>query len=1461
VLVSGVGLDSGSRAAAQAGSGEVVAQTDDSVPARQVKMFGAAPSEAPGETWGIGQVGEEARESWLPVRYTDESGWSVGQILAADGQPPSSPFKPDNSPLAGEMTPTGAGALLGSTPVEVEGEESRRQVLLVRNGGGSFQEVPAPPSEGEAAVLKPGESLFSEARAPLLVALDEGGGRAGALVVPVNRGKSEVLEDGVLHWDGSAWTREPIELPKSSEERKEFRVLAIGASSAGNAWLLAQLPQQADPGQVALFRRHPGSGSATWKPVAPAPGAAPGAALTAIGEPFTVTGVGEPPTTLAQVLTVTADGLWIDGERSDEALRATMFFRPASEDSDSGQVLATWCNAPAGDPPCTYGLPDEENAPPLPGAASRSFAWAGGAAPYGDRVITGLREGVSLRLEGSAFARVLALGGVDVGASRGAAFASPLEGWLGTEGMPLHLTTHALANRLAPYPVPFRHALLAIASQPGAPVGDPNSEALAVGDQGEVARYLPGQGWQPESLIGAGGRPATPRLRAVAWPTPMRAYAVGDVGQMWLWRGETGLWEPDPAAPRNFRGNLLGVAFDPANPARGYAVGQQGLLLRYGKSWIQEALPTEVQGVDFMSVAFAGSEAMVAFQSVPPGAAGTARVSGGLLINDGSGWRVDRTATAPLGPGGQPVAVAALPDGGAALSGVDSAGEPMVVERESTGASWHATAPYPGVSVPSSLALFREGGALRAVTSGALGGAAGASESPPPPGFPPKFVRPLAPGVGYVRRQTSDGWSDEEHDRNEIGPTVGEWKNYDLPYRPDPIAAVVLNPSGATGWAVGGETGAGGLDTADIARYPAGSAPAAPVGQAPISAAEGTAAFAIGGGAQCAAPCADRADAGIGPDMWLQTALTQAATIAGVRGFFYTGPRVTSGETTTGKKSFRPPFRREYARYAALLGSSPLPAFAAAAPNSDGAEGAGECLFEQAFAAFPAPFGGAPASSGFLPAGRSGESCGSGAQPAYYALDSTGAGGTVRIVVLDDVADVGPTQRAWLAEELAQARSASEPAVVIGSADINAQLASASAATASAAAAEARTLLEGGASAYFFDEPEHNVALPLRVGGESIPTFGSGTLGYSDFLSARRRDFTGHSGFLIAQVQTSARDPVTNRAPVSVRLIPNIGELALEAKDGVLLRRSQTALFDALARRPRAGCLANAEETSCTTDPYIPIPANCTGAPCAAGIFPEYSFTSSRTDIGDFVEPNLASPDPRAVLLGANEKPIEDSASGLFCAYNAGTTVATLSAGGLSASLTITVQAGSVRRPCGTVPLKEQVKGVSASVPPPAPAPAPGGATPSGSAALVPVPPAPVVPPAAAKPAPLQNFFVPGVPAAAPLAFVPPPVPTPARPTPPTGTSAVTSPVEVAEREEEEEEAPESVSNKALAYHAPDRDPTPEYVLGIVVLAAFAGATARRRPRGRRKPSLARATLDSGGCRGSDAPASRRRRS
>jgi hypothetical protein len=1428
-------------------SSAVSVQTDDAVPARGPVMIGSSPAEAPGETWGIGEVGAFNGGAFTIVRYSEGAGWSVAPWLRADGQPGEGVLKPDSSPLTGETTPNGAGVLVG-TVASTPGEQGR-EVVLVRDPGGGFRETPVP-EEGEAALLKaPDESLFSRSRAPLIAALDEGG-RAGAFVVPVNSKSSGVEEDGVLHWDGHQWTREQIDVPPASKEHKDFRVLAIGASSPGNAWLLAQLSQQASPGAVELFRRHVGSsGTPAWWPVA-RPGGVAGEPLSVVlagGEeaPLTVEGIGDPPTAGAQILTVTDEGVWVDGQGPGSPL--TMFFKPEHDEASeqeteeerySGHALASWCT-PGSVPACIFTLPES-----LPSGPSRSFAWSDPANPYhvGQRVISGLNEGVSLRLQGASFERVLALGAgeqsfEDVGGSHGAAFSSPTEGWLGNVRMPVHVTQRPAPNRLAPYPAPFHHALLAIAPQPGGPVGALSSQALAVGDQGEVARYAPGQGWLPEGLLGSGGRRVAPPLRAVAWPTPSRAYAVGQLDargdpQMWLWRGETGLWEADPAAPRNFRGNLLGIAFDPNNPARGYAVGQEGVLLRYGKSWAQDSLPPEVAGASFTSIAFAGSQALVAFR-IPhrEGGGEGAHYTGGLLVNDGSGWRVDQDAGAGLA-GGLPWAVAGLSDGGAALSGVSAREEPLVLERNDPAAAWQSTpVPYAGGEPPGSLALFREGGALRVVGSGGIpntGTIDFPEEHVPPAGFPPQLIKAYPPTAGYVRRQTAAGWSDEEHDRDELGAPRGEFKSYDLPYKPDPTSAVLIDSTGTQGWAVGGQLEARrSLDTADVARYPADGVPPPGFAAAPVQVEPNRATFAIGGNAQCAAACADRANAALGPDVWLSSALQEAAQIQGMRAFLYTGARVSTGE---GRVHAAPvPRRRELARYAAVLGSSSLPAFAAPSPT-DPAGGEGEQPFKEAFAGFPAPFGNTGATAGLMPVSGSLEPCT--AQCGYYAVDSSGAGGNVRMIVLDQSSTVAATQLGWLNEQLAAVRG-TEPAIVIGNAP--------------AQGAVAQALINGRASAYFYDSPEQNVR--SRVGGSQIPSFGSGTLGYMNALSAERQDFIGHSGLLLVQVGALSLEGNT-RAPVTARLIPAIGELALEGQDGVLLRRSQPALFDGLARRPRAGCVANGSETRCETSQYIPIPANCVGNACASANLPEYTFSSSRPDIGDFVEPNLASPDPRAVLLGPNDKPIPDSQSGLFCAYNGGTTVVTISAGGRSASLTVTVQAGSVRRPCGTQPLQGVVnQQQAAAAPPPAPAPAPApaaGPAPAGSAPSVPLPapPTPQVTSPPPHPSPPAPFFLPGALPAPLLAFVPPPLPTPARPTPPSGTSAVTSPVEAVEKEEEYEEAPESVSNKAVAYRSADHEPSPAYLIGIIVLAALAGASIGRPVRrGRREVRVAPATL------------------
>jgi hypothetical protein len=1442
-------------------TGQEVAQTDDSIPVGDVTMFGASPTEAPAETWGVGQQDGES----VLVRYTSSEGWTLGPDFRDATGSPLSEFQLDDSesfrsntpsPLSGVMTADGAGVLAGT----VGKGSTAQQVLLVRNPGGAFQETlpltksEAALGEGEMTGLAEGEKLFPTNSPPMIAALDEVDGEAGALVVPVDEGTD--VDPAVEHWNGKAWIREKIEIPVKSSE--QFEVLAIGASAPSNAWLLAKLSTEYGAGAVALFRRKLGSGAekTVWQPVSLKTGGEAGEPLTVEEERFTI-----PSGDQSQILTVTPQGLWVDGLRREVQAPTTFYFEPEGE-SAAGRVSAVWCevptSAPAGTQPCEHSLPQA-----LPTGSSRSFAWgseSNSADKFGERVITGLPDGISLRLQGTSFETVLSLGG-NAGARYGAAFSSATEGWLGKELLPVHLTREGTPAQFTAWPVSFRYALEALAPEPEAPVGAISSEVLAVGDRGEVARYIPGQGWLPETLFRAGGHRAEPRLRAVAWPTPMRAYAVGDEGtngepQMWLWRGETGLWEPDPAEPENFRGDLLGIAFDPDNSDRGYAVGQDGVLLSYGKTWTQEpeqsavdpeGLPSQVVGASFTSIAFSGSEAIVAYRKlISPG---QDSYEGGIIVNEGAGWRIETAAAEAAGFVAKkstdvPWAVAGLPDGGAAFTSQGVAGA-QIFERQSASSPWQAI-PYPGGFAPGSLELFREGGSLRAIgTGGEPFTFSAEEEAAAPPGFPPTLVKPypLASNVERgVLRQTATGWSDQEPEINDAGEPPGEYTYYDSPYEPDPIAAVLVDSVGSQGWAVGGlvDNRYAPLDTADVDRYPAdGTAPVG-VGSATVPTKPGEVSFAVGGGAQCAAPCATRADTKIGPDVWLSDAIGEAdEDIPGLQAFVYAGPRLTTGETA-GPPTVPVPYASEEQRYAAILDEhTKVPVYAVAA-HTDLDNAHSEGAFEEAFGGFGWGFAGGCAGS---------EGC----EGAYYAKETVGG---VRLIMLDDSAEVDSSQLTWLEGQLAEAKSAGKPAVAIGNADLETQMATGD----SGATEVARVLVGDGASAYFFAATEQNIQIPLHYGGSSIPSFGSGTLGYVNHLAEENvGGFIGASGFLLAQVEVAKRNPQTNVAPVSVELIPNVGELAMEAEQGTLLHRSAVAAFEGLARRPRSGNRAHnraIKPAEPETSPYIPIPSICRGTQCAEGIFPEYEFTSSDESVGGFVERNTASTEVNAVLQNSKGEPVREphSKSGLFCAYNAGTTTVTLSAGGHSFSLPVTVQAGSVQQPCGTVPAKGVDASQNAPVPPPAPAPAPAGPPPAaaGTTPPLPIPPPPPATPLAAPtpvritPPPAPPFFVQPTTAAFIPAFVPVPVPTPARPTPPTGTSAVTSPVEAPEREEEQEAAPESVSNEAVAYHAPEHEPSSAYLLGIILLAAFAGASLRGRPgRGTRAVPATISTLRS----------------
>jgi len=268
---------------------------------------------------------------------------------------------------------------------------------------------------------------------------------------------------------------------------------------------------------------------------------------------------------------------------------------------------------------------------------------------------------------------------------------------------------------------------------------------------------------------------------------------------------------------------------------------------------------------------------------------------------------------------------------------------------------------------------------------------------------------------------------------------------------------------------------------------------------------------------------------------------------------------------------------------------------------------------------------------------------------------------------------------------------------------------------------------------------------------------------------------------------------------VHVSAVPVIDSLSLKALDGLSVARSLTLQFEAVGRRP-AGTLATraSEAPFPGFDDYVEIPApSCGTRPCVP---PSYAFTSSEPTIGEFVEPSgPGSPFPK---LNASGHPIPSSTSGLFCAYNSGSTTITVSAGLLSYSQQVTVQPGGFGSPCGTVyragqspvvhvrSAQTQRANKGAAAPPPPPPAALSGVNPS--IAFVPPPPAVQPPVTAAAPKPVPARPEPPIPTPVqeqappeqlPVspAIVPPATP-PVEPIPPGGAAQAPSAAERREK-------------------------------------------------------------------------------
>ncbi|MET0306824.1 MAG: hypothetical protein ABW196_11460 [Solirubrobacterales bacterium] len=1417
----------------------------------EASLMGAAAGGEPGEAWAyrrlplsVGSVrvgtrslrfgaavGSPPEPQLAFLRHIDANGWQVFDTPVDESGAPYRGAQPNR--LSARITHAGGGVLVGR---DLERSAAEQLVVIHHDPGKSWRVLPAPPAdvllpaEGEA----PAEALAEQrgSGAVAVAAFDENG-HTGLLFGPQGRS----VADGIVHYDGTEWKREPVELPLDSEAR--FRIVAIDATGLGNAWALALPDEETSSRSVVLLKRTTTSEGPLWteQPLGGTP-------FAERDEPIAQIAGAAPLGGAAQPLTVTTEGAWIDLSASIAGAETdvTLFYA-----FGSGTVARTWCDVS----PCDASLGVKFSRQ----IGYRSFAWPG--ANFGTRVVTnpldpsGSEEsnrGTYLSFANGSFSRLPTGGG---SFRPGGAFENVENGWL--EG-PIEISVKTPPAPPQPWPLAVRAPLADVTGAPGGAVGSLDSGALAVGAGGTVVRYMPGRGWKREFLLSSSGSVNKATLRGVAWPERSRAHAVGDNGAMWMWNAADDIWTADPGIPIGFEGNLMDVAFDPADPARGYAVGKDGVLLSYGKSWDPEPLPPGFEGADLTSIAFAGSEAIVAAE-------------GALLVNDGSGWRVDSSAGSLLDGvrAGNPrlFTVAGLPDGGAVAAGRD-----IVIERDGAGSPWRfSDQPLPGQTAIAAAAV-RDGGSVRAVVSVVprLLYPAADNLPEPDPNVPPPIPPPFAlPGDGYLLRETAAGWVDEQR-------TAFAGQGDDRPLKSDPVLSLLLDSSG-NGWAVGGWSGyadaagrgtsAGSagrairerVRTAAIFRYGSGaSAPPSAAGGQPVQMPAGPVRFAVAGHAECDAPCSDLVRQAIGPDRTLAAALATVASMrgggAGPRALLYTGNRVKTGLGAA-----------DASRYAELLGSQPgLPVYPALG-SSDVASSEGVGAFRSAFSAFPAPLGSGAAPSGISTSGIPGALAGSEART-HYAFDSAGPGGTVRVVVIDNSmgslaasdAQQNPSeaQLPWLESVLADARGKGIPTIVMGNRSLHTGF-TPKLNVASDGNEVAQALVAGGASAYLFDRPEENRAIRIPAGAaETIPSFGIGTLGYRSEISGAvglnaPDALFGDSGVLLLEIG----DPLagSNVAPVGVRLIPVIEDLSLEATDGTLLRRSRPALFRGLGRRPRGGdrwgraAAGSGNPSPSGGDPYTLFPPEpCLVAGCSTRIDPEYDFVSSDPDIADFVKQDPASSNLRKPFLDASDRVVTDNKSGLLCPFNAGTTTVTVSAGGFSYSERLTVLGGSVQRPCGTRPLRpDRFKRAAAAVPPPAPpppAPAPGGSPPvdvvpppPAPAAAPPPAPAPSPPPPNPPPAP-QPFITPSAPPVAVVpAIVPPPPPPIVRPLPPGGAPARTYQVE----EKREEEAAIEESQAFSRYQPGGGMSVPPYLLGLVLLTALAGAAVRGGPGARRR--------------------------
>jgi hypothetical protein len=1332
------------------------------VPATNVSLLGEISNSPVHETWAYGYTSAppatvNGNGSPLPytagagnpqlvlLRYTDPTGWQIaGVLLNEDG----SPFQLEGTPkLSGQMTPSGDGWIVlwqGGNEIALfhkakDSDQFLRETippdllnLLGTGPGNPGDQVPAVgTSPGQ---LELGQSADGSTYG-LLIAPEQPVQHTTApsltgATVPIDT----ELQYGVL--ENGAWTVENATLPPGFTAREAGETVSLmvaDPTGPGSGWG-ALSSSSAQPLMLGRFdESSPGVAAWNFMPTGLDVLDLTGAFATARPQVY-ATGI------RAVTLPNGHPDLWVSAEVTPSAGSGGALV--AHYDATSTGSLTTdgvWCQDLTLSGQCIQPL-DANHPAAVPQGV---FPQADGTT-VDDSLGTGVLAGFVDIYSYGAWTPVAAPG--FSGGPGQALFTSPTDGWVVGTNSVGRISAQEPAASLAVWPEPNRSTLLSVALPPaGAGIG--TSGALAVGLDGAALHFDANAGWLAD--------PTPPKaehiaLRGVAFDGPGRAVAVGDLGTILDWNGSS--WSDDPQSNVLTVAQLNAVAFAP--DGEGWAVGTFGTILHWdGATWSPEQIDASDSGESVTSVAVAGNGDVLA-------------IAGGNLIErspDGTWQRVDLSSLNPPLPSGSLRLVSGLPDGGAV-----AAGNSVLMIRQNGSSPWtYAAQPIAGNAV--ALSAFRDPatGPVEAFVSVAPSAATTAAS-----GFPS--------GDGDLVIAGSSGLVDLSRDQDPAATISDE---SDGAVVPDPVLAVAAAPDGSSAWAVGGYAGtvtAAGLgtsqplqarssdwQTASIWRYDAGGSQQS-TAQSPallsIPATPRTVSFAFFSSAECAFECASALDAQ--PDVNVSAAASQIASFGhqpGGPAFAVLGGNAVGPLDGTARAAGNGAIDlANLSTYLSPLGNVPL--YAAYGPLDGVPTSADPATpWSDAFGGSPAPFGSGAAPAGITPVADGGTS---GSVHRYYAFDASQNGAVLRVIVLDNSAGSldasDPGQSAWLDTQLAAADAANLPIVVFTADPLDGSTLGA----ANDGAAVAAKLAAAGVLAVFTSNADQvDREVTIQAGGSKLTEYQGATLGYQQ---------AANDGVLWYFVSV---DAATRQ--VSVQAIPVIQSLALEPLAGLTVQRSSTLSFQAIGRRP-PGTLATVASSSfpftAGIDNYVTIPSTpkCTGC-----LTPSYSFSSSDPTIGNFVAPS--APGSLLPALDASGNPIASSTSGLFCAYNAGTTTVSVTSGQLTGSQVVTVTPGEIGRPCGTVfrpgvdqtvtvPEQQLVSSQPAPGSPGVPVTPPtqtGGAIPAKIHSIVPPPPpspspspSPSPPPVAV-PAPVPGPVPTPVPAPKPPARTPPPPPPP----------------------------------------------------------------------------------------------------